>query len=173
VSAIIPGQAFSFMESSEIIPKYINLVGFLLVLCLLAVWLWQQRHARKRFVATIKTMAERGRYEINGQPVEYWLNILNQNTTQPLIAIDTMVLTYKGREFFFIDGGISYTAFGKGGLSCHLEKACLLVAVSQSAVNLLANQEQVFRLITGSTELAAFSVFRWSDFTEMLMAEKR
>ena len=154
-------------------PKYVQLVAVLLALCTLVVWMWRQGLARKRFVATIKTMAMRGRNEINGQPVEYWLNILNQDTTQPVIAIDTMVLMYKGCEFFFVDGGLPYIAFGKGGLSRQLEKACLLIAVGQSAVRLLSEQEQVFRLITGSAELAVFSIYRWSDFTNMLMAEKR
>jgi hypothetical protein len=38
---------------------------------------------------------------------------------------------------------------------------------------LLSDQEQVFRLIAGSTDLAAFSIYRWSDFVVALMSEKQ
>jgi hypothetical protein len=54
-----------------------------------------------------------------------------------------------------------------------MQKACLLIAVGQPAVRLLSEDERVFRKITGSTELAAFSIFRWPDFVDMLTAERR
>jgi hypothetical protein len=154
------------------IPQYTIPVGFLLILCFFVAWWWRQRVVRKRIVEAVKAMAESGRNEISGQPVEYWLNILNQDTTQPIIPTDTMVLIYKGQEYFFIDGGIAYWAQGKCTCSYALQKAFFLVAVGQSAVRLLSQQEQAFRLITGSTELAAFSVFRWSAFAYIVMTEK-
>lgn len=144
----------------------------LLPLCLFAVWWWRQGRARNRLVATIKRMAESGRNEISGQPVEYWLNILNQEATYPIAATDTMVLQYKGQEFFFVDGGIIYIAPGKS--ACYsLRKVCILGSVGQSGVELLTEQSRVFRFMTGSAELAAFSIFRWSEFVDMLMIEKR
>jgi hypothetical protein len=125
-------------------------------------------------VATVKAMAERGRNEINGQPVEYWLNILNQDATNAIVATDTMVLTYRGQEFFFVLGGVAYWGPpSNAGCSCSLAKACFLVAVGESAVRLLSDQGQIFRLITGSAELAAYSIFRWSAFANMLTAEKK
>jgi hypothetical protein len=153
------------------IPKYVLPVAFLLVLCLLVVWWWRQILARKRFLAAIKAMADGGRNEISGQPVEHWLDILNQDATQNIAAMDTMVLTYKGQEFFFVDALLGYVTGGKS--SYQTEKACLLIAVGQPAVRLLSEDECVFRKITGSTELAAFSIFRWSDFAYMLMAERK
>ena len=118
-------------------------------------------------------MAEKGPSEINGQSVEHWLNILNKDAPQPLVANDTVVLMYKGREFFFVDGGIAYTVPSKYGWSYRQEEAFFLVAVGQPAVRLLSERQEVFRFRMGSAELAAFSIFRWSDFTEMLMAEKK
>jgi len=115
---------------------------------------------------------KKGRIKISGQPVEYWLNILNQDTTQPILAIDTMVLMYKGQYFFFVDGGVCYWTVDKRP-SYHLQKAFFLIAVGQSAVRLLSEQEQIFQRIAGSTELAAFSIFRWSDFAYILTAEKK
>ena len=108
-----------------------------------------------------------------GSRSNHWLDILNQDSAYRIIAGDTMVLMYKGREWFFVDGGIGYVSAGKGAVSYGLEKACVLIAVGQSAVGVLSEQKEVFRLISGSAELAAFSVFRWSDFVYMLMAERK
>jgi hypothetical protein len=152
-----------------------GVVGLLvfLIFCLWGILSWRRGFARKRFLAAIKAMAKGGRNEINGQPVEHWLDVLNQGTAQPLVATVTMVLTYKGHEFFFIDGGISHFVPEEGGLSCRMQEACLLIAVGPPAVRLLSEDERVFRKITGSTELAVFSIFRWSDFSYMLTAEKK
>ena len=75
-----------------------------------------------------------------------------------------MVLMYKGQEWYFVDGGIAYTTPGRSGWSCNTEKGFFLVAIGQSAVRLLSEQGRIFRLITGSTELAVFSIYRWSQF---------
>jgi hypothetical protein len=145
-----------------------------LMFCLWGILSWQRGLARKRFLAAIKTLAKGGRHEIGGQPVEHWLDILNRGTAQSLVAINTMVLTYKGHKFFFIDGGINYIAQGKWSPYYYRrQKTCLLVAVGEPAVRLLSEDERVFHKMTGSTELAAFSIFRWSEFSCMLMAEKR
>jgi hypothetical protein len=86
-----------------------------------------------------------------------------------------MVLTYKGVEFFFVDGAIASLASGVqwDHWYCCFEKGCFLIAVGQSAVKLLSDDGQMFRLIVGSTELAVFSVFRRSAFTEMLIKERK
>ena len=138
----------------------------------MAVW-WWQRLARNRFLATIRTMAEPGRNVIGGQSVEHWLEILNRDTARSLVAIDTLVLMYKGREWFFVNGGIFCRIPETNRVTYRTAKACFLVAVGETAVRLLAEQERVFRRIAGSADLAAFSIFRWPDFVAMLMAEKR
>jgi len=152
--------------------KYIVLLGFLIVGCLITFRLWRQFVARRRMLTTIKSMAETGRNEINGHPVEYWLKILNQDAHQPLIANDTIVLIYQGQEFFFVDGRIAYTIQSRYNWTCNLKEACFLIAIGESAARLLSENEQVFRLIMGSEKLAAYSIFRRSAFTEMLMAGK-
>ena len=144
----------------------------LLVPCSFLVIWWWQRRAREQFWETIEAMAEKERDEIGGESVEHWLNLLNRGRAQPLVASDAMVLIYQGREWFFVDGGIMFLGAGKHP-TYETMKAFFLVAIGPSAVQSLAEQEGVFRLITGSTELAAFSVYRWSDFVEMLVAERR
>jgi hypothetical protein len=155
----------------------INGVFWLIVFLMFCLWgalSWWRGFARKRFLAAIKAMGKGGRHEIGGQPVEHWLDILNRGMAQSLVATSTMVLTYRGHKFFFIDGGINYIAQGKWSpYFCRGQKTCLLIAVGEPAVRLLSEDERVFRKITGSTELAAFSVFRWSDFSYMLTAEKK
>jgi len=84
-----------------------------------------------------------------------------------------MVLTYKDHDFFFVDGGIVYATACTHLLSYNQEKGFFLIAIGQSAVRLLTNEEHVFRRIMGSTELALFSIFRWSAFASMLTAEKK
>ena len=149
--------------------KFITLmVVSIVVLGPLLLWQWRQSITRERFAETIKTMAERGRDEISGHTVEYWLNIINSDTTQPIVVTETMVLRYKGREFFFVDGGISYTYAGKNHPAYGLEKGFFLVVVDKSAVNLLFEQGRVFRRIAGTADLAAYSIFRWSDFAKTM-----
>ena len=155
------------------IEKTIVRIVVFLIFGALMLWLYRQRLARKRFVATVKTMAENDQIEIDGQSVEHWLNILNQDENQTLLANDTVVLKYKGREFFFVNGEISYLYYDLKNTSSKRMKSCFLIAVDRSAVWLLSDQEQVFRLIAGSTDLAAFSIYRWSDFVVALMSEKQ
>jgi hypothetical protein len=161
-------------ELRENMPTYFKRVGLLLFvvpLFFFSMWSWWQHFARKRLLASIKTMAEKERSEIGGQPVEHWLNILNQDRTEPIVAGDTMVLTYKGQDYFFVDAGITYVIPSNRAI-CKIMKAFILVAIGQSAVRLLSEQDRVFRRICGSAELAAFSVYRWSDFAKMLAREK-
>jgi hypothetical protein len=162
-------------ESLELgtMPTYIKLVGMLLLVLpplLFAMWRWRLCFVRRRFLATIRMVAQKERSEIGGQPVEYWLNILNQDRTDPIVAICTMTLTYEGQDYYFVDGGISYVLSDKRAYYKMME-AFVLIAIGQSAVRLLAEQERVFRRICGSEDLAAFSVYRWSDFAKMLARE--
>lgn len=146
----------------------------LVLLLVLAVWWWWQSLARKRWVARVRTMVERGRDEIGGQSIEHCLDILNQNAPQALIASDAMVLKYKGREFFFVNGEITFVRPDRRTCwRCELLNRHFLVAVGQSAVRLLSEQEQLFGLIAGSSELAAFYVRRWSAFADMLMKDRK
>jgi hypothetical protein len=150
--------------------RLVAAILLLLPLCYWAIWAWRKSFARKRHLAAIKSVSEIGQNEIAGQPFEYWLNILNQDRSQPIIPYDTFVLKYKGQEFFFIDGAIDYIASAKDYKS---QKSFFLIAVGQSAVELLSAEEPVFRLITGAAELAVFSIYRLSDFAYMLMAERK
>ena len=155
-------------------------VGLLVGFCFFGVViLWQcfvlvvdgwQGHVRKRFVATIQGMAEKGRSEIDDQPAEHWLHILIQDANTLLVAMNSMVLRYEGREWFFVRGEIGYRS-SEGSYDMHEE--FFLVAIGHSAVTLLSEQERVFRRITGSTELAAFSILRCRDFTSLLRTERK
>jgi hypothetical protein len=148
--------------------KLIVPIAFLILVCLFLVWEWYQTIVRKRYLATIKAMAESERNDICGKPMEYWLNILNQDRPQPIVAVEAMVLMYRGLDYFFIDGGIGYLS-----RTWRLEKAFFLIAVSRPAVDILSEQKQVFRLIAGSSEMAAFSIYLWTAFTQMLKEEKK
>jgi hypothetical protein len=153
-----------------------SLVGALLVGTLLAtraIWMWWGWLLRRRFLAKVKFMAESGQTKINGWSVEHWLEIINQQTAQPIIARESMVLNFGGEEFLFADGGIEYMAQGKGGPYYRLAPAFLLVAVGRPAVELLSEDARTFHRLTGTSELAVFSIFRWADFAKMLTAEKR
>jgi hypothetical protein len=157
------------------LPNIGSLIRVLVLGTIVAIWLfwiWRARLLRSQFVAKVKIMAKGGQSKIDGHPVEHWLEIVNHQTTRPIVVRESVVLTFKGREFFFADGGIGFMAQGKGGPYYRLAPAFLLVAVGQPAVELLSNEAHVFRLITGTNELAVFSIFRWADFAKMLMAEK-
>ena len=153
------------MSPAYFLLAYLILVGFVIVLWrhqILAVSdLWRESKHWPRAAGM----------KLTAQPVDYWLEILNQGANQELIAYDTMVLRYMGQEFFFVNGGIAYITFSNDG-NCNLMKSCFLIAVDQLAVRILSEQEPIFRLIRGTTELAAFSIYRWSDFVTMLMREK-
>ena len=141
------------------------LASLLLFLFWVVQGLWR-RGARKRLLATVKAMALGGRTEIDGQPVEHWLGVLNRASPYPIIAYETVVLVFKGRELFFLFGAIPYTIPSADHYSYQTENGLFLVAVGQPAVRLLSEHQHVFRHISGSTELAAFSIFRWQEFLE-------
>ncbi|MBN1910938.1 MAG: hypothetical protein JW818_14425 [Pirellulales bacterium] len=148
-------------------PDPIGFIVALLIFAALAVWFWQQARARKRFAATIMRLSRSGCDMVGGKPVDYWLDVLNQDTTQPIYAISTTVLMYREHDFFFVDGQLMCWTGGKG-CACQMTPGFFLVAVGQSAVSLLAEQEHIFRHITGSTELAIFSVYQWARFARSL-----
>jgi hypothetical protein len=150
------------------------LIGFAVLFFLSAVAKLRQNLAREKMMATVKRKARRRRTEIGGQPVEYWLELLNQEAAQPIIATETMVLMYQGQEFFFVVGGIYHLVNEKSSSwKSELNEGCFLIAVGESAVRLLSEQKRVFRLITGSTELAIFAVFRQAAFTQMLVKDNK
>jgi hypothetical protein len=160
------------------ISRFISPLTFLVGACVFAVSFWRQSRIRKRMIAMVKLMVEKGKNEIGGHSIDHWLHSLNQDWSDPVIACATTVLRYKAHEFLFVDGGIAYRTgcYHCGGAltsGCHVENACFLVAVGQSAARALSQEEQVFRLTAGTPELAIFSVFRWSAFTKMLTAERR
>jgi hypothetical protein len=129
--------------------------------------------ARGRLTARMKTMAEGGRNEIGGQSVEHWLSMLNQDSPQGLVATDSVVFTYKGQDLFFVNGTIGCLTPGGNRWVYKTKEICFLVAVGYAAVGLLSEQRQALRLISGSTELAAFSIFRFLDFAVLLREERR
>lgn len=76
---------------------------------------------------------------------------------------------------FLVSGRNAYIYYlpgGNPGWRTSDETLFYLVAVGRSAVELLADQDRVVRRIAGSTEVAAFSIFRLSDCAAMLAEEK-
>jgi hypothetical protein len=138
-----------------------------------AVSCWRGSRARKRLVAIIKAAAVGRRNEIDGRSLEQCLDILNQGATQSLVASDAVVVIYEGREVFFVDGTIGYLAPSTNSWKYTRKNLCFIVAIGRSAVKFLSEQEQVFRMINGSTELAAFSIFRPSEFANVLMEQAK
>lgn len=167
----IVGSVFSSGRGMALLdPASSRLVFVILCLMLcycLAQWLRLSR-ARKRLVSTVARMAEAGRVEIGGQPVEHWLSVLNKNSSWPIAPVNATVLTYQGHNFFFIDGMIVGTMPISRAYSNPFHSALLLLAVGRSAVSLLSAQNHVFRRLSGSADLAVFSIFRWSHFADML-----
>jgi hypothetical protein len=144
---------------------FVMFLGFL--------WESRQRYARsrERLTATMKRLAVAGRSEIAGQPVEHWLNVLNQDSPQDLFAVDSAVFIYHGQELFFVNGTIGGPA-AQNRCVYRVRRLCFLVAVGRPAVTLLSQQGQVLRLVSGSAELAAFSIFRLSDFAALIRKER-
>jgi hypothetical protein len=146
-----------------------------LVALLLLLWFactaWRHRLRRKRLLETVKEIAEQGRNEVGGRSVEHWLEVLNQDRRQTLTTNESFVFKYKGQELFFVDGQLTDVVPSKYSVSYRMQSLCFLIAVGKPAVWLLSDQEHVFRKLTGSDELAAFSVFRVSKFDAMLSAE--
>jgi hypothetical protein len=113
----------------------------------------------------VKTIAETGRDEIDGQPVDYWLEILNQDSPPVLSAKESMVLSFAGRDYFFVSGKVVYLVYNlKGSSSGYSMRSCFLIAVGEAAVGFLSKEETIFRKIAGTDDLAAFSIYRWPDF---------
>ena len=151
---------------------YSQAIALLCLLLLFVVW-WWQRLARMRFLTDIRSMDEKGRSEIDGLTAQHWLDILNQDAAHTLVAVDTMVMIFKGREWFFVDGTVGFPRPGATRPHWGTMEGYFLIAIGKSAVQLLAEHESVFRLVAGSAELAAFSIFQWSEFVEMLIMERR
>jgi hypothetical protein len=129
------------------------------------------RSGRRRFVSIIRAMSEKGRTDIDGQTAEHWVEILDQRGEGTIAVIETMVLIYGGREWFFVNGIISRATGGKSG-AVDTQSVCFLIAVGEPAVSFMAEQGDVFRLLVGSKGLAAYSVYHWSAFINLLTAER-
>jgi hypothetical protein len=143
-----------------------RLVFLLLTFGIVAIWFGRRYYTRKRFWVTVKEMADFGD-EIDGQPMEYWLAILNRDTNNHIFVYDSKAVSYKDKQFFVADSGISYLGVGMTP-TYDLQRAFLLVAVNDASVNILADENNVFRQITGSGELAAFVIYRWAAFVDAL-----
>jgi hypothetical protein len=122
-------------------------------------------------LAKVKALAKHGRDDVCGRPAEHWLNLLNHEASQTIYAYDTFVLAYEGQEFLFVDGGLAYALQNGHGWTCSRERACILIAVGRPAVALLSENARLFRIVTGSTELVAFTIFRSSAFAAALNPE--
>lgn len=109
------------------------------------------------------------RKDIDGHPAEFWLDLINRNRDQPLIAMDTMVLSCYGQEWLVVSGGIMFETGGNCPTFRTVE-GFFVIAIGKVAVDLLAERRDVFRFIAGSEELALFSIFRWARFIELLEA---
>jgi hypothetical protein len=146
-------------------------IGFVMFFGFL--WESRQRYARSRAMLTarMKKLAVVGRAEIGGRPIEHWLRILNDCSSQGLIAAESIVFFYKGQELFFASGtlGCLTPLTNKWGYTT--KGLCFVVAVGEAAVTLLSEHGNEFRLITGSAELAAFSIFRLSAFAALIGKE--
>jgi hypothetical protein len=138
-----------------------------IVLGLFIVFTYRQRLARMRFLETIRAIAETDASEIKGHSVDYWLNILNQDSIHTIIAIETFIVKFKGQQFFFLYGQIPYIVYSNR-LSAGKMEGFFLVAVGESTAKLLLKNADVFRLCAGCTGLATFSIYRWSRFVAML-----
>jgi len=144
-------------------PNELGLLCGTLFLCTVLAISWWQRLARRRFLAALQSMAE-GRNEIGGHSAEHWLSLVNRNSEQLLIAIDTMVLNYQQRDWLILNGGIMFCTVR----SCSTVDGFFVIAIGQLEVKLLAEQADVFRLIRGSSDLALFSIYRRARFLRML-----
>jgi hypothetical protein len=148
----------------------------LIVLAVVALWaffpVYLQRSGRRRFAEITRALAEKGRTEIEGRTAEDWMNILNRDAAATITAAETMVLVYKQREWFFVDGQIGHTLAYAGKGATNTQHAFFLLAVDESAVSLLAEEGAIFRHLVGSKDLAAYSIYHWSAFLCLVAAER-
>ena len=150
------------------IPAIIILfVVFLVIYFPLAKWLslW---FAQKRMEKTVMKMAK-DQEVIGGQLIEYWLDILNLNAERTVGMTYAKVLMYGEYSYFFVSGSLGIFIPNFPRVENLSRKAFFLIAIGSPAVQVLANQEHLFRRISGSDELAAFSIYRWSEFTDALI----
>ena len=149
-------------------------IVFMAIFCLFCFfwWLWWYSldRAKKRAIKTVRKMANRGQKEIGGYSVEYWIDLIEQDSSCLIHESKAMALTYKGHDYFFIDGKAVYRdgdyRYARSAGMC--QDVLFLIAIGGPAVRFLAKQEHLFRLITGSKDLALFSIFRCSDFADAL-----
>ena len=136
-------------------------------------WESRQRYARSRarLTAWMKRMAVVGRAEIGGHPVEHWLTKLNRSSPQGLVARDSVVFVLSREELFFVNGTLGCLTPSANKWAYKAKETCFLVGVGEAAVTLLSEHGNEFRLITGSAELAAFSIFRLSAFAALIGKE--
>lgn len=134
-----------------------------------AILWWRGYFGRRRVWKAVRTMAEPGSAAIDGQSVEHWLNILNDERTQPITASSPAVLlTHRGEQYLFFEGSVDCQR-AKGVTTT---QSFFLIAIGRPAARVLANDDRTFRRIAGNDEVTAFSVYRWGDFVRLLTAER-
>ena len=158
-------KGFRNTMTNEIQP-IIMLLMFCLFLCITTFFYWRSNFVPQRMLRLVKNVAGKTQTKICGQPVEHWISILKQNTKVFYYVFNTVVINYQGHSFIFIDAAIPSTI--RRGFT----RKCFLVAVGSPAIKVLSDQEHLFHLFASTTELAAFSIFRHSDFINALSKER-
>jgi hypothetical protein len=144
--------------------KYLALFA---LLAIFGVWGWTCDIARKKRVARLKALADMACRSLGGRSVLQWLDILNKDTAQILVANESGVLNVLGRAVLLIDGETSFTTFGRFGALRGQSLALFLVAVDADAVGTLKAHRREFKWLCGSAECAAFAIRRLEDVIAM------
>ena len=127
------------------------------------IWGWRCKVAHTKRVLRLKSLADMERSAIGGQSLHQWLDILNRDSSQTLLAKSAGVLNILGHTVLLVDGQITYTTLGRFGAIGGRSRMLFLIAADPEAINALKARRREFKWLNGTENYAALGIRRLDD----------
>lgn len=141
--------------------------GLVLLLCA-ALWTAIGMAQTNRSFSQIVAAARPGIQMFDGRPLDYWLAELNRNSNVTLLVEQSFVLSWRGNDYWLVDGRSQYVTFGRFGPLAGQSSVKCLIATNDVARDALVSNPRVFRRLIDKDTASAFAIRRLSAFAKMV-----
>jgi hypothetical protein len=141
--------------------------GLILLLCA-AVWTAIGMAQTNRAFSQIVTAARPGIQMLDGCPLDYWLEELNRDSNVTLLVNQSYILSWRGNDYWLIDGKARYMTFGRFGPLAGQSSVKCLIAAKGAARDALAENPHMFRRLIAKDTASAFAIRRLSAFANIV-----
>jgi len=142
-------------------------LALILLLCA-AVWTAIGMARTNRAFSEIIRATRPGVQMLDGHPFEYWLEELNRDSDVTLLVNQSFILSWRGHDYWLIDGRARYVTFGRFGPIAGQSSVKCLIATEGAARKTLTSKPRMFRQLIIKDRAAAFTIRRLAAFANTL-----